>query len=130
MRVPVCLVLWRMVGDTIHHVQLALNPISALRLMLFSIMPDILSLKPVWFSFSREGVGSTGHLDMQGGEEPWEPTCSQPCTSPFHYLYFQALSLSGKTSLPLSDIRLCRPLGLSVSTLASQLSLLLLSCSL
>lgn len=114
----------RMVGDTIHHVQLAFHPFSAPRLTLFSTCLDILSLKPVWFSFSREGVGSTGHSDMQGGEEPSELTCSPSRASPFHYLYFQALSLSGKTAClqrypPLQALRFkCLHSGKSVIIIA------------
>lgn len=69
MRVPVCLVPWRMVGDTIHHVQLALNPISALRLTLFSIMPGYPESETCLVQFLHRGCWkywALGHARWRG----------------------------------------------------------------
>lgn len=65
-------------------------------------------------------------------EEPWGPACFQSCTSLLSTIwYFQALNLSGfcwESGLPLSSTSFAGPWF--ASTLASQLPLLLLSCSL
>lgn len=122
-RVPVCLVLWRMVGDTIHHVQLAFHPFSAPRLTLFSIMPGYPESLKLSGSVSQRGCWkywALGHARWRGAirADPVSdpvPPLSTTCISNIKPLR--------KAGLPLSDIRLCRPLGLSVSTLASQLSL-------
>lgn len=68
-RVPVCLVLWRMVGDTIHHVQLALHPISAPRLTLFSIMPGYPESETCLVQFLQRGCWkywTLGHARWRG----------------------------------------------------------------
>lgn len=94
-RVPVCLVLWaewekEADSSTIHHVYLHCIPIFSPKInpllhctwiswvwnLSGSVSPEEKLL------FSCEGVEVMDTWVYQVGEEPWGPTCFQPCTSP------------------------------------------------